>query len=394
MAIFSLRHTVKTFSPKRSANERAAQYGQTAAHLRYITRPAAARVVLRARVEGCDQEAAVRAEQTAEKRGGRVAERFIVALPVEATPEQREALARAFAEALTNGAAGYVAAIHDKNGNDANNPHFHLIAFDAFEKSGGRGRPRSVIGMARKGAVEQTAALWSRIHNAQMAAWGYGEASRITHLSLAARGIDQIPTIHEGPGGRAMSARGVAPAAKDSWRRIDAGHTRPAANRVIRQINRLKREMDDENRADGLGGGDNRYPRQRGDIRDAFEPDRGGRGGDAPPPAVAFVQSARHGEGAGADRSPPFLAGRRDRGVAVPDRAPAAPIPAVALADPCPVRPDRGGRRVRRVWVELMMLCDTLRARLAPRARRAPPLSPEPLAPPAPERSRPRDRER
>lgn len=150
MALFSFRHSVRTFSPKRAKNERAAEHGQTLAHLRYITRPSAARVVHRERVAD-DAEAARAAEQAAEKRGGRVAERFILALPVEATAEQRVALARAYAEELTQGVAGYVLAIHDARGNDARNPHCHLVAFDAFERTGGRGRPRSVLGMAREG---------------------------------------------------------------------------------------------------------------------------------------------------------------------------------------------------------------------------------------------------
>ncbi|WP_299637443.1 hypothetical protein [uncultured Ruegeria sp.] len=47
MALFSFRHSVKTFSPKRTAEARAAKHGQTAATLRFITRPTAARIVLR-----------------------------------------------------------------------------------------------------------------------------------------------------------------------------------------------------------------------------------------------------------------------------------------------------------------------------------------------------------
>lgn len=233
MALFSFRHSVRTFSPKRSKNERAAEHGQTLAHLRYVTRPNAARMVLRARVAD-DPEAARTAEQAAEKRGGRVAERFILALPVEATAEQRAALAQAFAEELTRGVAGYVLAIHDVRGNDARNPHCHLLAFDAFEKGGGHGRPRSVMGMAREGAVERAAALWARVHNERMDAWGYGAESRITNLSLAAGGIDRVPTIHEGAAARKMAARGAPMPAKDPWKRIDAGHTRALPNRIIR----------------------------------------------------------------------------------------------------------------------------------------------------------------
>ena len=275
MALFSFRHSVRTFSPKRAKDERAAEHGQTLAHLRCITRPSAARVVLRARVGG-DAEAARAAEHAAEKRGGRVAERFIFALPVEATAEQRVALAQVFAEELTRGVAGYVLAIHDARGNDARNPHCHLVAFDAFEKTGGRGRPRSVMGMAREGAVERAAALWARLHNERMDSWGYGTASGITNLSLEARGIDRVPTIHEGAAARKMAARGAPMATKDPWKRIDAGHTRAMANRIIREINQLKERGDDDDRGDGLGGGDDSRAPERGEGGDARERSVGG----------------------------------------------------------------------------------------------------------------------
>jgi hypothetical protein len=75
MALFSFRHSVKTFSEKRSAEGRAAEVGQTVAHLRYITRPKAARKVLRERLTGpTDTATAQEAEDAAQKRKGRVCE--------------------------------------------------------------------------------------------------------------------------------------------------------------------------------------------------------------------------------------------------------------------------------------------------------------------------------
>lgn len=380
MALFSFRHSVKTFSTKRTSNERAASRGQTRAHLRYITRRAAAREVLRERMEGDDATAAQRAEKAAKKRGGRVAERFIVALPVEATPEQRVELARAFAETLTQGRAAYLVAIHDMAGNDATNPHFHLVAFDAFEKTGGRGRPRSVLGMARKGAIEKNAATWARIHNEHMAAWGYGPASQISHLSHAARGIGRIPTIHEGPGALKITERGATPATKNEWRRIDAGHTRAAANHLIREINRMTQEMGDDHRADRLGSGDQGYARERGECGDARRPDARSRGRHAPAANLPFVARHRDSEDAGADRQPPFLADRGAAGDAQRARPPlaaATAAPAAPMAPPDALRRSGSRRGVRRLFVELMMLRDTLRARLV-RLRSDPSIEPPP----------------
>lgn len=183
---------------------RAAQPGQTAAHLRYITRPRAARVVLQERLPGHSRiEAARMAEAEAQRRKGRVCERFVVALPIEASPAQREALVRSFAERLSKGLAGYVAAIHDQRGNDIENPHAHFVFFDVQEKTGGRGRPKSTLGMARKNAIESAARSWAELHNQMMDEWGFGSESEISHLSYSSRGIDRVPTIHEGPSARA-----------------------------------------------------------------------------------------------------------------------------------------------------------------------------------------------
>ena len=392
MALFSFKHSVKTFSDKRSAEARAAQHGQTAAHLRYITRPKAARVVLRERLPHLnDAQVAVAAEREAETRKGRVCERFILALPVEATPEQREALVRAFGEALTKGAAGYVAAIHDQHGNDIKNPHAHIAAFDLQVKGGGRGRPRSTIGMARKNAVEETAALWADTHNRMMAGWGFGAESQISHLSYAARGIDRLPQIHEGAASRHMFAQGETPATNDDWHHIDGGHTRAEANAIIREINALKQEAeyDQTNPADGLGSGDEgnggECQRCRRDGREGGRA-HGRDAGSLAPPWAAVGADGSDDEGNGDEGisapavSPPFLA------------APAStPVPPFASDH----RRLSAWGRVRRVYRELVMLRDTLRARLLGdrgQERSAPPTTPH-IGPPARERERQRERD-
>ncbi len=379
MALFSFRHSVKTFSDKRSAEARAARHGQTAAHLRYITRPKAARVVFRERLAyPKDAQVAAAAEREAEARKGRVCERFILALPVEATPEQREALVRAFCEALTKGSAGYVAAIHDQHGNDIRNSHAHIVAFDVQVKGGGRGRPRSTIGMARKNAVEETAALWADIHNRMMAAWGYGAESRISHLSHAARGIDRVPQIHEGAASRHMFAQGAAPAINADWHHMDGGHTRAEANALIREINRLKEETEHDQAnpdtdPDGLGSGDEGDGGQRR-YRGRDDRARGrAHGGDAGPPAPpwsAFGASGSDDEGNG------------DEGTG----AHAIPPPFLAASANAPDSPVNSGHRrlsawgrVRRIYRELVMLRDTLRARLLG-GRGAPQSAPTPAA--------------
>ncbi len=360
MALFSFRHSVKTFSEKRTAEGRAAAVGQTAAHLRYITRSSAAREVLRERLTGpSDTATAQEAEDAAQKRKGRVCERFIIALPVETTDHQREVLTKAFAEELTGGVAGYIAAIHDKNGNDRSNPHFHLVAFDVMIKSGGRGRPKSTLGMAHKNSIETTAKLWADVHNALMGEWGYGDDSLISHQSFQARGIDRIPTIHEGAAARAMETDGKQPERKQEWRHIDEGHSRAEANKIIREINTMGQENEREYK---LGRDDDEGRTQR--DRGCAERGTGGGwsgevAGNPAPPFAATVSADKNCGGAfEPSKRPPFAddTARRQRPGRSEDQFPLSRLG----------RLRRAGRRygVRRIYRELIWLRDTLKMRL------------------------------
>ncbi|WP_027245782.1 MobA/MobL family protein [Leisingera daeponensis] len=385
MALFSFKHSVRTFSEKRTADARQAEHGQTAAHLRYITRQQAARCVLRERLAGkTDAETGTLAEQEAERRKGRVCERFILALPVEATPDQRAALVKEFCETFTQGVAGYVAAIHDQTGNDIANPHAHVVAFDVQVKTGGRGRPRSTLGMARKNAVETTAAQWASIHNRMMDAWGYGQDSHITHLSFAARGIDRIPQIHEGAASRKMAGHGDKIAPKAEWHHIDQGHSRADANAVIREINSMK-EMQNEQTEHGnrLGRPHDDDRAQRRDRRQDVGTHGVSRGSGVGSPTPPFASAEPVGEDL-----------RGDQNTASAD-APAVFPPFFvrsAAAENAPSPFDRRilrGSRIRWVYRELVMLRDTLRARLF---RRDPENDPTPMTAAQIESMRPRSR--
>jgi hypothetical protein len=364
MALFSFSHSVKTFSEKREKSMREALVGQTAAHLRYITRPQATRVIVRERVASANNiEVGQLAEEQAQRSKGRVCERFRVALPVEATQEQREALVRAFGDALTDGLAGYIAGIHDQSGNDVNNPHFHMAAFDHHQRSGGRGRPRSTLGMARKNAVERTAKLWADTHNRLMKEWGFGVESYIDHRSYKERGIDRIPQIHEGPASRAMADKGDRPETKKEWRDVDDGHTRAEANQIIREINKLKETENEGRDTDGLGGGhDRNSTKDKADRENdgtlPWGTDRSDRNSEqtvtGDPRDQRFDQVLRDATG-----GPPFLTDGASQGnLSTKTRHSSPPF----------LDWRRFGRRhgVRRIYRELVMLRDTLRARLRP----------------------------
>jgi len=376
MALFSFRHSVKTFSEKRTVASRAAKMGQTAAHLRYIARPKAARVVMQERLSGgTRRKTATLTEEEAQKRKGRVCERFVIALPVEASQEQREALTRAFAERLSNGIAGYVAAIHDQHGNDIHNPHAHFVFFDVQQKSGGRGRPKSTLGLARKNAIENTAKMWAELHNGMMRGWGFGPDSEISHLSFADRGIDRIPTIHEGASARATPE--AKKASKEQWKHIDQGRTRAEANAVIREINQQKEEQENAGTV-RLGASDGNYEVQR---NDSIAEQRKRSGGNI--------------EAAARNRPPFKQAGQPEQGhrpignytgaTNHPQPSPARPRPGRQSGFPplarlgLPRRLRRGGR-IRRIYRELILLRDTLKAQLLPNEgqRRSHPKAREP----------------
>ncbi|WP_457650688.1 MobA/MobL family protein [Profundibacter sp.] len=358
MALFSFRHSVKTFSEKCVSESRIAKAGQTLAHLRYITRRQAAREVICKRLNGGDIETtAILAEQEAQRRKGRVCERFVIALPVEATAEQRSALALAYAQRLSKGIAGFVIGIHDQNGNDKNNPHAHFVFFDVQQKSGGRGRPKSVLGLARKNAIETSAELWANLHNEMMKSWGFGPGSNITHLSFADRGIDKVPTIHEGAGARHLNAKTNTP--KPKWKHIDQGHSRAEANQIIREINHLKEKDNERNNRLGKDNAPDRAercsigPQQRErDSRDSASAKRTG------PPFFGGQESFETGQtvSRAAKRKPPPYS--RNSKLYQKQKQPTEPNVYIRVR-----RSFHRRHSIRRIFRELVMMRDTLKSR-------------------------------
>ncbi len=195
-----------------------------------------------------------------------------------------------------------------------------------------------------------------------MSSWGFGQEAMISNLSFADRGLDRVPTIHEGPGARSLMAKGIAPQPKPEWHHIDQGHTRAEANQVITEINKAVEA--DEGGVHRLGSNDARDAGSSGeggvDVREGIG--RGHCNGPAAePPFRRGAEAASRDPEASADpiAGPPFaLSGA---GEAEPTAPFLAGTPALRI-----------GRRVRRIFRELTMLRDTLRARLAPARTREP----------------------
>lgn len=240
-----------SFNLKTISNSDPGSRGKTAARLCYACLRDSAQVLgARTGIETVSRSrlsAFAAAREELAGRNGRVAECFILALPIEAPGEQQAALVEAFAEKMTKGVAPWIAALHTDK---PHNPHTHLYLFDeqAPREPGKRGRAEKIIGLSRRGALEEARALWAELHNRMMA----GVAPPIDHRSLAKQGREELPTLHEGAAARAARSRGWDLRSRDKidergrevrWKDIDEGQTRDQTNDQIRTINGLKRQL-------------------------------------------------------------------------------------------------------------------------------------------------------
>jgi len=163
------------------------------AHLRYITRPDARADLLAGRMP-TERNAARRwldREERQDRKNARVIDKITAALPRELNAQQRRGLVMVFAERVTRGRASWLAAIH-QSGEDAHNPHAHIVIRDRDPETG-----RRVALLSEKGACRNIRLLWEQAVNAALEA--LGSPQRVTRLSHAARGIQTLPQRHRGP---------------------------------------------------------------------------------------------------------------------------------------------------------------------------------------------------
>lgn len=200
LAIYSLNH--------RSIGKSTHAPGTAGAHIDYITRDSAARVVLGEHMPEQRHEAHAWLDQAeaSDRKNGRVCDKLMLALPRELSPEERADLVRDFARQVGQGKAPWLAAIHDK-GKDSENPHAHLVIRDKDPETGKR-----VACLSEKGSTERLRELWEITANAHLQRAGH--TARIDRRTLAAQGIDRKAQIHVGPRAKAMVERGKVPVSK------------------------------------------------------------------------------------------------------------------------------------------------------------------------------------
>lgn len=214
MAIYSLNH-------KSIGKETQPRPFTAAAHVDYITRPKAM-----SRLEGERMPVSksgamgfMRSAEIGDRANGRVADKVMLALPRELSPEQRAELVRGYANEVTKGKAPWLAAFHDK-GKDAHNPHCHLVIRDRDPQTG-----RRVFGMSDRGSTQRLRKAWTQ--HANRALERAGSAERIDDRTLEAQGKPGPATIHEGPKPRAMARGGRRPQSQPRLVRNAPGAHRP-----------------------------------------------------------------------------------------------------------------------------------------------------------------------
>jgi MobA/MobL family len=172
-----------------------------------------------------DRAALWNAAEAAEKRrDAKVAREWEVGLPRELSKEGRERAGREYTQWIVDRHGIAVdAALHaPSRRTDNDNWHMHLLGSTRIVGAQGFGAKTRELDRKQTAGplIEEARAKWAEIANRALEREGH--AARIDHRSLEARGIDRIPTIHEGPAVREMEARGVKTGIGDQNREIRA----------------------------------------------------------------------------------------------------------------------------------------------------------------------------
>ena len=163
--------------------------GTAAAHARYITRRNSASAVLSVHMPKGRRSVQrwLLDQEKRDRKNARVIEKIMAAFPRELHPLQRQNLVREYCERITRGRSPWLAAIHDK-GEDAGNPHAHIIIRDRDIETGKR-----VALLSEKGSCNWLRKLWEETVNEVLAR--AGQRVRID----SGRKADGTAGRHRGP---------------------------------------------------------------------------------------------------------------------------------------------------------------------------------------------------
>lgn len=212
--------------------------GTACAHARYITRDSALSELIGQVPDGYAMNRTgvmnwLHDGELADRSNARVCDKFIVALPLEISPEQRTQLVRDFIQEIGANKVGWAAAIHAK-GEDAENPHAHIIVRDRDLETGER-----ILGTRAKDSTQRMRVAWADVTNRALERAGLEE--RVDHRSHAERGIEELPGIHLGPAAH-MEARGITTERGEHLRDIKAAnHELREAYSAVTEAERIVR---------------------------------------------------------------------------------------------------------------------------------------------------------
>ena len=229
--------------------------GTAGAHIGYIAREGAATHCEAVHMPSDDAEARTWMDgyERDARANARIMTKVRVALPRELDHAGNVALARDFVADLTGGRVSSYLAIHDA-GEDATNPHAHIVLVDKDFETGKRvlrlsdsTKDRLAAGLPENG-VSMVREKWETIVNQRLAQAGHD--ARIDRRSLEAQGIDRTPQLHVGPRAQHIDAmvrrpdskvrRAPTPGRPDrtiDYPGIDAGRTRKERNAEIIDFN-------------------------------------------------------------------------------------------------------------------------------------------------------------
>lgn len=238
--------------------------GTAGAHLRYISREGASPIVEAHIIplDPVDARTWMDREEQAARANARLCDKVRVAIPRELDETQRLELVRDFVRDVTGDRCPWMFAIH-QSGEDAHNPHAHIVLRDRDLETGKRvlrlsdsARDRAKAGLEPK-AVEWIRDRWEQLANQALERAGHD--ARIDRRTLEAQGIDRVPTIHIGPRGEEVDRHVQRPTSQSrvngakreiDYPVIDQGRTRKERNAEIVDLNleRAARSPDFETR--------------------------------------------------------------------------------------------------------------------------------------------------
>lgn len=191
------------------------------------------------------------------RKNAKICRSFILALPCQLNRADQwaclEKYSRFVCERYRTIADAALHAPDPGKGHDNRNWHGHIVMprREVTNEDGYTAKNRSFDVLDKKwlsGAeLKILRAEWANILNEMLALRGIDV--RVDHRSFEERGIEQIPTIHRGPGGQAQIERDIRPESKTQldpkgrevdYKKIDEGMTRPEKCGEIVDLNDMR----------------------------------------------------------------------------------------------------------------------------------------------------------